>query len=392
MRADISNQTEILDPIPSGDSSNLISLEKLVTSDSKLPEWKKLLRASISSAEEISDYFGLDPSVIKKVCHQYPARVNPYYLSLIKEKGDALYLQAIPQLVELEDTLCTEDPLHEEPENQARENVPSLLTHRYPDRVLFRVSNECAMYCRFCTRKRKVGDAKKQPRKLQIREALDYIQEHEEIRDVILSGGDPLMLDDKPLEKIVSNVYGIIHKRKHSMIRVGTRIPCVLPQRVTPELVAMLKKYHPLYVNTHFNHPHELTDESRKACEMLVDAGIPVGSQTVLLKGINDNPEIMRELMLGLLDMRVKPYYIYQADPVKGTNHLRTSVQKGLEIYQALRGHISGLGVPAYIIDAPGGGGKIPVLPEYVKEVSEGRVVLRNYEGKEFVYPQTLDY
>nr|MBA4405407.1 lysine 2,3-aminomutase [Nanoarchaeum sp.] len=380
-------QGEEPDPHPSGLLYNQ-PVRQLSQIFSSSPEWKQLLKQSISSAQDIAEYFDIDVKSLENVCNQYPARINPYYLGLIKHIGDPLYLQAIPQQIELEDMCCTEDPLHEEPEHQLRQNVPSLLTHRYPDRVLFRVSNECAMYCRFCTRKRKIGDTDQQPRGNEIKDALNYIRDTPEVRDVILSGGDPFMLDDGPLERILSGVYDILSTRENGIIRIGTRMPCVLPQRVTPELVDMLKQYHPLYVNTHFNHPAEITKESRKACNMLADAGIPVGCQTVLLKGINDDPETMKQLMLGLVGMRVKPYYIYQADPVKGTDHLRTSVQTGLDIYKSLRGHISGLAVPTLVIDAPGGGGKIPLLPKYVEEISEDRVVLRNYEGKEFVYPQ----
>ncbi|MCX6749831.1 MAG: KamA family radical SAM protein, partial [Candidatus Pacearchaeota archaeon] len=232
------------------------------------------------------------------------------------------------------------------------------------------------------------GDPTKQPTRKEIEKALLYIEEHSEIRDVILSGGDPFMLSDVLLEKILNSVFLIISRRENGIIRIGTRVPCVFPQRITPNLCNILKKYHPLYVNTHFNHPAEITPESRKACEMLADAGIPVGNQTVLLKGVNDNPETMKKLMQGLVSMRVKPYYIYQCDPVKGANHFRTKVEKGLEIYKSLRGHTSGLCVPHFVIDAPGGGGKIPILPEYVQSINNEKVVMKNYEGKEFEYIQ----
>lgn len=351
-------------------------------------EWKKLIKNSISSAKDVTSLLGITNEDLREVCAKYPVRINPYYLSLIKEKGDPLYKQCIPSKEELTDTFGEEDPLNEEPEHQVRQGVPSLLTHRYPDRVLFRVSNQCAMYCRFCTRKRKVGDPNKQPRWSEISQALNYIRNHFEIRDVILSGGDPLMLDDCVLEKIIKSVYDILKERKNSIIRIGTRIPCVLPQRITPKLCSMLKKYHPLYINTHFNHPTEITEESKKACNMLADAGIPLGCQTVLLKGINDDPKVMKELMQGLVNIRVKPYYIYQADPVKGTNHFRTKIEKGLEVYKALRGFTSGLCVPHFVIDAPGGGGKIPLLPEYVQEINDEKIILKNYEGKIFEYIQ----
>jgi len=354
-------------------------------------KWKKILCESLISAKELANYFNLDEKEIHTVCSRYPAKINSYYLSLIKKQGDAIYKQCIPTIEEIKNSFGESDPLHEEPENQIRKNVPELLTHRYPDRLLFRVSNQCAMYCRFCTRKRKVGDPNKQLTWNEINRALDYIKEHIEIRDVILSGGDPLMLDDFLLEKILKAVYNIIHQRKNSIIRIGTRFPCTLPQRITPELCAMLKKYHPLYINTHFNHPNEITPESQKACGLLVDAGIPLGCQTVLLKGVNDNPEVMKELMQGLINMRVRPYYIYQADTTKGTNHFRTRVEKGLEIYKALRGHISGLCVPTFVIDAPGGGGKIPLLPEYVLEIKKDKIIMKNYTGDIYEYPQILD-
>lgn len=338
--------------------------------------------------DEVSKIFDLDKDELKKICSNYPMRIPDYYLSLIKEKGDGVYKQCIPSSAEIYDICGEEDPLHEEPEHQKRKNVPCLLTHRYPDRVLFRISNSCAMYCRFCTRKRKVGDINKNPTWEEMAKAILYIKQHQEIRDVILSGGDPLMLPNKLLEKIIKAIHSIISKRENGIIRIGTRIPCVLPQRITEELCDILKKYHPIYINTHFNHPNEITPESRKACEMLANAGIPLGNQTVLLKGVNDNPETMKKLMLGLLSMRVRPYYIYQCDPVKGANHFRTRVEKGLEIYKSLRGHTSGLAVPQFVIDAPGGGGKIPLLPEYVQSIDNEKVVLKNYEGNIHEYPQ----
>jgi lysine 2,3-aminomutase len=338
------------------------------------------------SIDDISKIAEKSKEELKEICSKYPARISSYYFSLIKEKGDGIYKQCIPSQEEILDVFGEEDPLCEE--SRIKEGVPSLITHRYPDRVLFRISNSCAMYCRFCTRKRKVGDLDKQPTWREIAKALMYVQEHGEIRDVILSGGDPLMLPDMLLEKVLNAVFMIISKRENGIIRIGTRVPCVLPQRITPELCNMLKKYHPLYINTHFNHPTEITPESKKACGMIADAGIPMGNQTVLLKGVNDNPETMKKLMQGLISMRVKPYYIYQCDPVKGASHFRTRVEKGLEIYKALRGHTSGLCVPHFVIDAPGGGGKIPLLPEYVQSIDNEKVVMKNYEGKEFEYIQ----
>jgi len=345
------------------------------------------LRRGLSSPEKISKRFGLDSAATCEVCNAYPARINEYYLSLIKETGDPLYLQSVPTHLELEDNVCTEDPLHEEPEHQKRSGVPNLITHRYPDRVLFLVSNQCSMFCRFCTRKRKVGEVNRNPTRREIEKALEYIANHEEVRDVVISGGDPLMLSDEQLEIIISSVYSIISKRQNGIIRIGTRMPCALPQRVTPELVNMLRKYHPIYINTHFNHPNEITEESKRACNLMANAGIPLGNQTVLLSGVNDNPETLKDLFLGLLAMRVKPYYIYQADPVKGTNHFRTRVEKTLELYHQLRGQITGMAVPSFVIDAPGGGGKVR-LPGDIVSINDKEVIVRNYEGKLFSYPQ----
>ena len=350
--------------------------------------WKELVKSK-TMINSLKDYnFEKFADEIKKVSKIYPMNINPYYFSLIKKIDGPIWRQCIPSIKELDDTFGEEDPLYEESINQIRENVPALITHRYPDRVLLLVSNKCAMYCRFCTRKRKVGNARKNPSWNELLNAIEYIRNHEEIRDVLISGGDPLMLSDSSLDKILKRVYEIICHRKNGIIRIGTRIPCVLPQRITQNLCNVLKKYQPIYLNTHFNHPSEITEESRKACSMLVDSGIPVGNQTVLLSGVNDDVEVMKELMQGLVSMRVRPYYLYQCDPVKGANHFRTDIRKGLEIYKGIRGHTSGLCVPTFVIDAPGGGGKIPLLPEYVLELNDKEIILKNYEGKEFRYPQ----
>jgi lysine 2,3-aminomutase len=259
--------------------------------------------------------------------------------------------------------------------------VPNI-THRYPDRVLFLVSPVCAAYCRFCTRRRKVGDPEKIPLG-QFDAAFAYIQEHTEVRDVTLSGGDPLMLSDRRVEYFLGKLRGIPHVE---IVRIHTRIPSQLPERITPALCETIKKFHPVFVNVHFNHPDELTPAARAALALLADAGCPLGSQTVLLKGVNDDPEIMKRLMQELLKCRVRPYYLYQADLVAGAEHFRTSVAKGLEIIRALRGWTSGLAVPHFVIDAPGGGGKIPLLPDYVQEITDREVVVRNYAGKTYRY------
>lgn len=335
---------------------------------------------SRKETDKFLDRFCMSRSDINNVVKKYPMRVNSYFLGLIERMDDAIWRQCIPDISELEDEEGLLDPLNEEGDSP----VPGL-THRYPDRALFLVSNRCAMYCRFCTRKRRVGDPFKEITMEQILQGLAYIKEHEEIRDVILSGGDPLLLHDSELEFILKELRKIGHLQ---VIRIGTRVPCTLPQRITHKLCDMLRKYHPLYINIHFNHPKEITPESTKACEMLANAGIPLGSQTVLLKGVNDEPEVMKELMHKLLRIRVRPYYIFQCDLTKGTRHFRTPIDDGLRIVENLRGHTSGLCVPHYVIDAPGGGGKIPVSPNYVLSRDENGIVLKNYQGKIYRYPE----
>ncbi len=342
--------------------------------------WQKLLKKSLTTAEEVAEVFGLNLESVRAISAKFKIRINPYYLGLIKTKDDPIYKQVVPDIRELESGVCTDDPLAEDPDSP----VPGIV-HRYPDRVLFLVSHECASYCRFCTRKRMVGDIKKMNPRF-IEDGIEYIRSHPEIRDVIVSGGDPLLLADSRLDAILGALRAIPHVE---IIRIGTRVPCFLPQRVTKNLVRVFKKYHPLYINVHFNHPDEITDEARRALGMLADAGIPLGCQTVLLKGVNDDPAVMRRLMQKLLAARVRPYYIYQADMISGTDHLRTRVEAGLEIIkEGLRGWTSGLAVPHFVIDSPGGGGKIPLLPSYIESITDKEVVLRNYEGKRHVYLQ----
>lgn len=343
--------------------------------------WQKLLQASITRPDQVTPRFGIDPRPLESVAERYPMRVNPYYMGLIRTAGDPIWRQAIPAQEELHDQVCPPDPLEEE--NQSP--VPNLV-HRYPDRVLFLVCSECAMYCRFCTRKRKVGGEQMAVTTETIAAGLDYIRRRPEIRDVILSGGDPLLLADEQLESILTALRAIPHVE---IIRIGSRIPVVLPQRITPALVRILRRHHPLYLNTHFNHPDEITPASSRACARLADAGIPLGNQTVLLRGVNDDPMVMRRLMQRLLTIRVRPYYIYQADLVQGTNHFRTTVEEGLEVIRGLRGHTSGMAVPAFVIDAPGGGGKIPLLPDYLQSLGD-EVVLKNYRGESYRYRNAL--
>ncbi len=340
--------------------------------------WQKMIRDSIHSVDQLVEKFKLDRRVAERLDKFFQARINPYYLSLIRYPGDPIWLQCVPDETELNDIDAPEDPLGED----SMSPVPNI-THRYPDRVLFLTTSQCGMYCRFCTRKRKVGNSSKISMR-GLEAAFKYIEEHTEIRDVILSGGDPLMLTDAMLEKILQRLRQIPHVE---IIRLGTRMPVVLPHRITPKLVRMLKKYHPIYVNTHFNHPWEITPESKRACELLADAGIPIGNQTVLMKGVNDDPEVIKELFRKLLLIRVRPYYLYQADLTKGANHFRTPIKVGLEIMDKLRGHTSGLAVPYYVIDAPGGGGKIPLLPQYILYQDDEKLILRNYKYETFVYP-----
>lgn len=344
--------------------------------------WQEMIRNSVHSVDDLVEKFCIDREVAERLDEFFQARINPYYLSLIRYPGDPIWLQCVPDIAELEDIDAPEDPLNEDDMSP----VPNI-THRYPDRALFLVTSQCGLYCRFCTRKRKVGDQSKISMRT-LDSAFRYLEAHKEINDVILSGGDPLMLTDSMLEKILIRLRQIEHIK---VIRLGTKMPCVLPQRITPQLCDMLKRYHPIYVNTHFNHPWEITDESRKACGMLVDAGVPVGNQCVLMKGVNDNAETMKELMKGLLAMRVRPYYLYQADLTKGASHFRTPIRVGLEIMDKLRGHISGLAVPQFVIDAPGGGGKIPMLPNYVISQDEEKIVLRNYKYNIYEYPDVRD-
>ena len=344
--------------------------------------WQEMIRQSVHSVDQLVDKFKIDRDIATKLDKFFQARVNPYYLSLIRYPGDPIWLQCVPDEKELEDIDGPEDPLNEDDMSP----VPNI-THRYPDRALFLVTSQCGLYCRFCTRKRKVGNSNKISLR-NLESAFNYLAQHTEISDVILSGGDPLMHTDAMLEKILIRLREIKHIK---VIRLGTKMPCVLPQRITPKLCNMLKKYHPIYVNTHFNHPWEITEESTKACNMLSDAGIPVGNQCVLMKGVNDNADTMRDLMKGLLAIRVRPYYIYQADLTKGANHFRTPLEVGLDIMDKLRGHISGLAVPQFVIDAPGGGGKIPMLPNYVISRDEDKIILRNYKYNIYEYPDVRD-
>ncbi len=309
--------------------------------------------------------------------------ITPYYLSLIDpaDAHDPIRRQIIPRIEEThEDEMDMDDPCGED------SHMPvSGLVHRYPDRVLFLVTDRCASYCRYCTRSRVVSGAGDQHLETDFDRAIQYIREHTEIRDVLLSGGDPLLLSDDKLDYILGELRSIPHVE---FLRIGSRIPIFLPQRITPELCSILRKYHPLWMSIHTNHPRELTIESREAIGRLVDAGIPLGNQSVLLRGVNDDVTVMKALVQKLLMARVRPYYIYQCDLIKGSAHLRTSVRKGLEIMENLRGHTTGYAVPMYVIDAPGGGGKVPIMPDYIIDHDSERIMIRNFEGKIFEYPE----
>jgi len=349
-----------------------------------MESWQELLRKkSIASLEVLAARFGPDhfPELdrLRQAAENFEFRISPAMVDLIKSPDDPIWRQYVPSVQELEVHDGIVDSLAED----AHSPVPNI-THRYPDRALFLVSPVCASYCRFCTRRRKVGDPEKIPMS-QLESAFQYLEAHTEIRDVIMSGGDPLLLSDRRIDEILKRLRAIPHLE---VIRIGSRVPCHLPERITPELCAILRKYHPFYINTHFNHPDELTPAAVKGLGMLADAGIPLGCQTVLLKGVNDDPVVMKKLMQKLLAARVRPYYIYMCDQVAGAEHFRTTVEKGLEIVKALRGWTSGLAVPHFVIDAPGGGGKIPLLPEYVVKITDKEVVLRNYTGKRFKYKQ----
>lgn len=356
-------------------------------------DWKwhiKHVIRKISTVEKILNIVYPDEEKLKlqETLNKFPLSITPYYLSLIDVNNytnDPIFLQSFPS----SDELIIEDYDLNDPLSEDKDSPVSHLTHRYPDRVLLHVSNVCSMYCRHCTRKRKVGDVGSIPEKNVLMMGIEYIRTHPEIRDVLLSGGDPLMLSDEYLEWILSEIRAIPHVQ---IIRIGTRTPVVLPYRITEDIVKMLSKFHPLYINTHFNHPREMTTSAKKALELLANAGIPLSNQTVLLAGVNDCPSIIKELCHKLLQNRVRPYYLFQCDLSEGLSHFRTPVGKGIEIIESLIGHTSGLAIPTYVIDAPGGGGKIPVMPNYLISWSTNKVVLRNYEGVITTYKEPDSY
>jgi len=357
-----------------------------LVSDKEWNDWQWQVSHRIRTYEKLSRILILSPDeTLVNSGTQLPLSITPYYLSLISadDPDQPLRRSVVPSVNEWVKMPCeSDDPLGEDHQSP----VPGLV-HRYPDRVLFLLLDFCSTYCRYCTRSRVVGHGNIHAGRTRWEKAIDYIAGTPTVRDVLLSGGDPLTLSDDRLEWVLSRLRRIPHVE---IIRIGTKVPAVLPQRVTPRLVKMLKRYHPLWMSLHFVHPDECTPETTKACTMLADAGIPLGSQTVLLKNINDSVDTMRALMQGLMKMRVRPYYLYQCDPITGSGHFRTSIEKGLEIIRGLRGFTSGYAVPTYVVDAPGGGGKIPLMPDYVQGHTAEEMILSNYEHKNFRYPDPL--
>lgn len=363
------------------------------TNISKWKDWRWQLKHSIKSIEKFEhltgiEFKGSERDELEKTFSKFPLSITPYYLSLINTENyryDPVFKQSFGGVEELTVHKSEfKDPLAED-----KDSPVEGITHRYPDRVLFHVSNICSMYCRHCTRKRKVGDIDFIPSKEQLSKGIEYIKKTPAIRDVLLSGGDPLMLNDDHLDWLLGELRAIKHVE---IIRIGTRMPVVLPYRITDELISVLKKHQPLWINTHFNHPREITSSSREALAMLADGGFPLGNQSVLLAEVNDCPRVMKALVHKLVLNRVRPYYMYQCDLSEGLSHFRTPVGKGIEIMESLIGHTTGFAVPTYVIDAPGGGGKIPVMPNYIISWSTNKVVLRNYEGVITTYREPESY
>lgn len=366
-----------------------IELWKDVT-DEQWNDWIWQLTHTVRSADELSKVINLtddEKEGVRLSTKTIPLNITPYYASLMDPDDPKcpIRMQSVPLSKEMNKTKYDlEDPLHEDEDSP----VPGL-THRYPDRVLFLVTNQCSMYCRYCTRRRFSGQIGMGVPKKQLDQAISYIREAPEVRDVLISGGDGLLINDQILEYILKNLRAIPHVE---IIRIGTRAPVVFPQRITERLCSILKAYHPVWLNTHFNTSIEITEEAKDACERLVDAGVPVGNQAVILAGINDSLTIMKKLMHDLVKMRVRPYYIYQCDLSEGIGHFRAPVSKGIEIMEGLRGHTSGYAVPSFVVDAPGGGGKISLQPNYILSQSPEKIVLRNFEGVISSYPEPKNY
>ena len=371
------------------DNYKNIELWKDVTSE-EWNDWRWQVRNRITSVEDLKRVINLteeEEKNISQTLEKFRMGITPYYASLM-DKDDPncpVRLQAVPTIMETHrGSADMEDPLHEDTDSP----VPGL-THRYPDRVLLLITDQCSMYCRHCTRRRFAGQKDASLGMDQIEGAIEYIRKTPQIRDVLLSGGDPLLVSDERLEAIISKLREIPHVE---IIRIGSRVPVVLPQRITDDLVNMLKKYHPIWLNTHFNHSKEITEEAKEAITKLANVGIPLGNQSVLLRGVNDCVHVMRNLVHDLVKIRVRPYYIYQCDLSMGIEHFRTPVSKGIEIIEGLRGHTSGYAVPTFVVDAPGGGGKTPVMPNYIVSMSPNKVILRNFEGVVTTYTEPQNY
>ncbi|MBI5827623.1 MAG: KamA family radical SAM protein [Deltaproteobacteria bacterium] len=377
---------------PSGNLARKIKSElaEIIEDPSRCPElwndWRWQLKNRITTLDLIRELIPLtrrEEEGIKRAKGRLKMGITPYFFSLIDRQDPKCPVrkQAIPRLEEFGVSSCEMvDPCGED----SHSPVPGLV-HRYPDRVLLIVTDSCAMYCRYCTRKRMVGEEHPPMSTEQFENAYKYIKSKKSIRDVLISGGDPLMMKTEVLEHYISRLRSISHIE---IIRIGTRVPVTLPMRVNTELVEMLRKYHPLYLSIHFSHPREITPDVARSCAMLADAGIPLGSQTVLLRGVNDRPVVMKKLMHELLKIRVRPYYLYQCDMAMGTGHFRTPVSVGMNIMEELRGHTTGYAVPTFVVDAPGGGGKIPITPTYLVSQAKGKATLRNYEFKIFNYTE----
>lgn len=349
-------------------------------------DWTWQIKNSIKSSKDLIKVFQNQnisiPKEIMKAEKVFPMAITPYYFSLIKkfDYSDPIFKQSVPDIREL----CNPSFLKDDPLNEEEDTVINGLVHRYNDRALIISTSQCSMYCRFCTRKRVAGSTTYHLTDCQLDNIITYLKSHPEIKDVIISGGDPFTMSTNKLENIISKVRSV---ESVDIIRIGTRTPVVMPQRITDELVNMISQYHPIFVNTHFNHPNEITEDSKNACLKMINKGIPVNNQSVLLNGINDNFETMSTLCRNLLKIRVKPYYLFQCDLVKGIEHFRTSIQDGIDLMDSLRGRVSGLGIPHYIIDSPEGKGKIPVLPNYILEQNKEGVTLRNYKNEKVFYP-----
>ena len=367
-------------------SSHIFRLFGVTEESPEWNDWRWQYKNRIADAKELSRILEMseeEQEIVSECLAKFRMALTPYYASLIAphDSCDPILLQAVPSINEINVSRWEmSDSLNEEGLSPVKNIV-----HRYPDRVLFIVTRCCAMYCRHCTRRRFVGKEDDSITGDEIRAAISYIRETQEIRDVLVSGGDPLTLCDEQLDCILTELRGIEHVET---IRIGTRVPVTMPMRITPALLSILKKHHPIWMNTHFNHPKELTRAAVQACAKIVDAGIPLGNQSVLLKGVNDNTDTMKELLLKLIKFRVRPYYLYQCDLSEGLEHFRTDIRTGIKIIQDLTGNISGYAIPKFVIDAPGGGGKIPVNPQYIISIDDKKIVMKNYQGEIYEYPQ----